>query len=347
MHHANRRKIEAATVDSLFSVAGSYGDRLTFLTPPKPVNGGFSGATVLKANCHGGDFAIRGWPEGTDLRRVRGLRRLLAHVAAGGVPVAVPLPNKRGETVTWHANRWWQVEPWLPGCADFHDVPTDAKLDAALATLAAFHAATSTFRALPDDAEWFGGPMFGAAPSVRDRSQLLAQLADRGAAMIRKNISPIDHSGFAQLARHVMLAFDRLAITISGELRHGESLTVPLIPVLRDVWHDHILFTQESVTGLIDPSACRRDTVAADLSRLLGSFVGDNHEGWRRGMEAYERHRSLTDAERTLMPILDRSGVLLSAMTWLRRHYLFDIACDTPAVVARLRAIVERLDKMS
>ena len=45
---------------------------------------------------------------------------------------------------------------------------------------------------------------------------------------------------------------------------------VPFNLCIGDVWHDHILFEGDAVTGMIDFAAAKVDHVAADLARLLG-----------------------------------------------------------------------------
>ena len=216
-----------------------------------------------------------------------------------------------------------------------------------MAALAAFHTAAASFEISPDDEEWFGGPAFGIAPTVIDRVQLSTRRLIGGELqMVRTRITASDLSEFAALSRRVVRSVERLGRPFHEELTKAATLSVPVLPVLRDVWHDHVLFVDDQVTGLIDPSACRRDTVAADLSRLLGSLIGDDRDRWNEAIDAYERHRPLTQNERRLIPILDRSGVLLSAINWVRRRYLFDADCDSPAVVLRLRQLVERLDRM-
>ena len=87
--------------------------------------------------------------------------------------------------------------------------------------------------------------------------------------------------------------------------------------------------------------------MAADLARLLGSLLRDDTPRWETAIAAYARHRPLTIDEIALIPILDRSGLLLSAATWLRKRYLFRVPCDTPAVLARLREIVGRLERIA
>ena len=76
-------------------------------------------------------------------------------------------------------------------------------------------------------------------------------------------------------------------------------MTVPLQPCLRDVWHDHVLFQGDEVTGLIDPSAARTDTVAADISRLAGSLIADDRRAWGKAMDAYQAVRPLSAAKRS------------------------------------------------
>jgi Ser/Thr protein kinase RdoA (MazF antagonist) len=148
------------------------------------------------------------------------------------------------------------------------------------------------------------------------------------------------------LARKALFHIEAFKENVCGDLLRAEMLEVPLLPAIRDLWHDHVLFSGDRVTGLIDLSAARRDTAAADLSRLLGSMLGDRRREWQDAIALYEAHRALTDNERVLIPILDRSGVLLSAMNWLKRHYLEGVDCDTPAVRARLAELVSRLEHL-
>lgn len=329
-----------------FSLTDRFGDRLASLSPPESVGGGFSGATVLKVSAAAGAFAVRGWPAGADPRRLRGLHRLLRHVGGRGVPVAVPLLDSTGASLIEHHSRWWQAEPWLPGRADFRASPTDEKLAAAMTTLAAFHVAAATFEPRPEEAELFGGPRHGVAPVVRDRQALLLRRVLGGErTLLTSAVASSPRDEFGDLARRALAEFERTGRRVFRELQLVEA-AVPLAPVLRDVWHDHVLFTGDAVTGLIDASACRRDTVAAELSRLLGSFLGDDPPRWDAALAAYACVRPLTADEAALIPILDRSGLLLSAATWLRRRYLFGERVATPAVLARLRETVKRLERM-
>jgi Ser/Thr protein kinase RdoA (MazF antagonist) len=116
---------------------------------------------------------------------------------------------------------------------------------------------------------------------------------------------------------------------------------VPLQPCLRDVWHDHVLFQGDTVTGLIDPSAARTDTVAADISRLAGSLIADDRRAWDLALDAYQGARPLSAAESALVGVLDRSGVLLSGMAWLERADLW--RPQPPSVGARLLARLEQI----
>jgi Ser/Thr protein kinase RdoA (MazF antagonist) len=333
-------------VNPPFSLVDRFGSRLAPLSPPQPVTGGFSGATVFRLACRDGTFALRGWPPSAEPARIRGLHRLLRHVAAHGVPVAVPLSDHRGETLLGHADRYWQIEPWLPGRADFRASPTDARLAAAMTTLAAFHNAAASFTPSPEEAEWFGGPAFGVPPTIAERRARMIRSVLGGELNIPAIRTPAAGADeFADLAARALRGFRRVGDTVLRDLRAFETVPVPLLPCLRDVWHDHVLFTGDAVTGLIDPAACRRDTVATDLSRLLGSLLGDNPPRWDFAIAQYVR-RPLTPDEAALIPVLDRTGVLLSAATWLRRRYLLNDPCETPEVLARLRETVERIDQM-
>jgi Ser/Thr protein kinase RdoA (MazF antagonist) len=119
-----------------------------------------------------------------------------------------------------------------------------------------------------------------------------------------------------------------------------------LQPCLCDVWHDHVLFEGDAVTGLVDYGSVKRDHVSADLSRLLGSLVPDDPGLTAAGLEAYLRLRPLSGQEQALVAALDETGTLLGAANWLRWLYhdgrRFE---DRSAVARRLAELVGRLER--
>ena len=112
--------------------------------------------------------------------------------------------------------------------------------------------------------------------------------------------------------------FSKCAPQIAGELARQTHTIVPILPCLRDVWREHVLFEGDKVAGMIDYGALRTDSVAADIARLLGSYLGDSRPAWEVGIVAYQRARKLSDAEKSLIELYDRSAVLLSGTYWVR-----------------------------
>ena len=111
---------------------------------------------------------------------------------------------------------------------------------------------------------------------------------------IKIESGPEEVPGFVAAARSIVAGFQRSAKSMTVELRTAQRLRVPVQPCLRDVWHDHVLFINDAVSGIVDPAAARTDTVAADISRLVGSLVGDDPHGWTVALEAYQSVRSLS-----------------------------------------------------
>jgi len=128
-------------------------------------------------------------------------------------------------------------------------------------------------------------------------------------------------------------------------LNSGRNLRVRIQPVIRDIWHDHVLFTGDEVTGLIDFGAMQNDCVSTDIARLLGSLVGDDADGWKCGLNAYRRERSLTPDEESLVQVFDASTVLLSGMNWLQWIYVEGRHFDRrTTILARLDVTIVRLE---
>ena len=120
----------------------------------------------------------------------------------------------------------------------------------------------------------------------------------------------------------------------------------PLQPCLCDVWHDHVLFDEDYVTGIIDYGAMKIDHPAVDVARLLGSFVEDDPAGWATGIAAYRKVRPFTAEEEELARVLDLAGTTVGASVWLR--WLFHDGkefADRAAAARRLEVLVKRIEK--
>ncbi|MAG93027.1 MAG: hypothetical protein CMJ48_04690 [Planctomycetaceae bacterium] len=313
---------------------------------PQAAVGGFSGAEVFRIEAPAGAFALRAWPAGgMGVERIRGLHRLLAHVVAEGVTqVAAPVGASDGRTLIDVDGTLWQLEPWMPGVADYCDEPSEVRLREAMTVLARWHLAAARFEPSESEGRWFRTFEAERSPAVRERLTLLRQWRAK-VPHLKDRLRVLPRDDFTDLADGLLAQFERLAGRITAELGTAAPMRYRLQPCLRDVWHDHLLFTGEQLTGLIDPAACRAENPAADLARLLGSLVQDDMQGWDVALAAYQTIRSLTIDELGLIAILDRSGVLLSGLTWLGRR-CFDGQQLEGRVLERLQGFLARLQRM-
>lgn len=313
------------------------------------LSGGFSGAEVFRFESLAGPRVLRVWPAKNRLpiARISGLHRLLQHIYQKGVTsVAVPERNHFGGTITEIRRRVVHVEPFMEGVADFHTSPTVERLANTMRALAEWHRAATSFQPTELEGAWFYCKT-GPSPAVCERLKLLKSFLEGKAAFIRQRLQSSTSQNldpdFRKAAIDILSRFQVLGAIVADKLRQARQWQVPLQPCLRDIWHDHVLFTGEEVTGLIDPTACRTESVASDLSRLLGSMVGNDQQAWALAITVYDQHRRLSEVEQRLIPILDHSGVLLSGMRWLEKLALEESISISPAVVKRVEQIAERL----
>lgn len=282
--------------------------------------GGFSGAGVFQIECSAGKFALRLWPsESLPAERILGLHRLLHSVFAAGVTqVAAPVIGLQGVSLQQSNDQLWHLEPWREGIADFHEHPSQERIDSAFACLARWHQVARTFTPTAAEAPWFSSRESSMSPAAEERLSLLRSWMHQD-ELHRVSI------GLNRAAPNHRHLFDRAirqceqhAESIANQLHQAMSLRVDIQPCLRDIWHDHLLFSDEQLTGLIDCNACRTESVASDLARLLGSLFGDDHTSRTAALAAYQSHRKLTTDELVLTDVLDRSGTVISAMHWVR-----------------------------
>lgn len=303
--------------------------------------GGFSGAKFWRIHAPAGVFCLRRWPrEHPDQHQLEFIQAVLWHVHQEGFHlVPLPLESRTHAGIVCESGHLWELAPWLPGEADYHRAPSSRKLRAAAAALAGFHQAAATFP-LPHR-----GP--AVAPGVQKRLDRIegwtgAKLSQLAAAMREP-----DRPEFAERGRRLLCLFVRAAEAVAETLRQVAPIHVPLQACIRDIWHDHVLYLGDAVSGLIDFGALRVDSIATDIARLLGSLCGDDSSAWLEALNAYDSVRPLSSSEALLVTAYDRSAILLSGMSWLEWIYLEGRQFENRAAVCEhLDAILARLEHL-
>ncbi len=299
-------------------------------------SGGFSGARLWRVEGDAGRFCLRAWPPGGPTPERLHTLHAWMHLAREADLSFVPkvMTTTRGTTWVEALGRRWDLTTWMPGRADFHAHPSRTRLENACIALARLHQAWARV-ALST----------GPCPAVSHRLECVRAWN----ALRTSGWNPLDHvnsddplyplieHAWAVLRDRIDSAPDRLAAWVGRPL--------PLQPCLGDVWHDHVLFSDAEVTGLIDYGSARVDQMAVDLARLLGSLIGNDAEAWTAGLQAYARIRPLREKEKTLIAALDETGTLLGLANWLRWLYhegrTFE---DRAAVARRLRELLARVE---
>lgn len=347
---AFRDQFKDADDDLARQVLSTYDQVVTNSSLSRPAGAcGFSGAVIWQVHTDQHAYALRRWPpDGLPAGRLRALHHFLKHLHQSGVTeVPLPLANRQGETLADAYGSLWQVEPWMPGVADFHAAPSDARLASAMRVLARLHRAAAEYDCRADGCFWFARVAAAPSPACSERRQLISRWSNARCTDAVRCVQADPCAEFRELAGSILHCFCIAYRTVDCELQAMESVPVRLHPCLRDLWHDHLLFTGDELTGLVDPSAARTESVAADLSRLLGSLVGDAAGRWDDALSIYRQVRPLTLEESRLIQTLDRSSVLLSGLTWIERRRSGRLEdSDLTRVLPRLRTILARLQHL-
>jgi homoserine kinase type II len=301
---------------------------------------GFSGARLWKLTTPRGPLCWRRWPrEHPTIERLEWIHRVLDRVTVQGV-VRVPAPIRivEGGTIVAADGYLWELTPWLPGVADFRDVPTPERLRAAMRALAAFHLAAADLGATDD-----------FSPGVRDRLTFTNELL-RGETSRWRRLAANESESARLPAAHIdrcqeiLRRAPPLLPALETRLARIAEERYRLQPCLRDIWHDHVLFEGADVSGLIDFGALRVETVAGDVARLLGSLAENDRQRWCIGLEAYHAQRPLSASESGAVRDFDRANVVLSGLNWVRwlivERRIFE---NSDAVTQRLDAVLRRL----
>jgi len=313
-----------------------------------PASGGFSGDELIQIRSNSGQFALRGWNQTHwPTARVLERHRWLRHLFRTGLPVAVPVPARETlETVVHFSGSDWQLEPWLPGAAYTSQEMTPICWHSMMTSLAKMHLASEQFTPSSTGRDWFQTG-HGHAPAISERRKLLARWTPTKIVQVQDQLireQTGEKNEFTRLSKEILAVFLRTSERIDLELKKFENAIVPLFPCFRDLWSAHVLFHEEHVSGWIDPTAARTDHAVAELARLLGSFLEEGAVGWQNAMDEYLNVRRLSPVELEMLQVYDRSGVLLSGMTWIDRWGSGNMNLDQlPEILQRVQAIVRRL----
>lgn len=281
-------------------------------------NGGFSGAQLWRVGTSDSQlFCLRRWPVGETYQRILFVHQVLFFAVQQGIPSSLlPLPKsgnngpgkKGGSILSDGRGFFYELCPWLKGSADFESRPTMQRVQAAAETLARLHLALS---GVPDQ----GRSKRVVLPGVQKRLAFIQEL-DAGLLMKINQIRGSDP--FGGLRQKICESYLRLAPSIAARLIEMSTQSFSQQVCLKDIWHDHLLFEGEKVSGFVDFGAIGFDNVATDVSRLFGSLFQNDQELWKIGLEAYRSIRELSGAEMKLIEVYDRSTTMLAGLNWLR-----------------------------
>lgn len=324
--------------DARTMVTAWLGDMPCELAPlPGP---GFSGAAVWRVQTPIGRYVLKGFPAGTPPERAEWVHRLMLHLRAAGCGEVPALARTTaGPTLAPDRDRrMWELVAFVPGGPTF--TPTPAQATAAMEALARVHLAAAS---LP-------GPAVHIEPGLTRRIDRVCRLIGDPWRARRDRLVPLVATD--QLTSGMRVRFDR-AIAGFAAADGARMLAafacwrppaLPVQPVFRDVWADHVFFDRDRVTGFIDLHAAGYDTPATDIARLLGSWTspwtgtGAWVSGWEPALAAYEAVRPLA-AERRALPLLHASATVLGLDNWFR--WVLEEARWFPAPAA-----LERVDRL-
>ncbi len=325
--------------DDLRAVLNAYP---ALLRPTGPIlslgnAGGASGANLWRFPSQAGPLVARLWPpDGPGASHLARVHGWLAEAASASLDfVPIPLATVQGRTIQERGGRLWELTPWKSGRAELSRPPSIARLKAGFAALAAIHQAWGHHRADKP------------SPGLIRRARELESLVGGGFASLRTAIDASPLNPLRDLAtRWWEAARSRAALE---RRRLGDLATRPRIvqPCLRDARADHFLFENDHLSGLIDFGAADFETPAADLSRLLGDWVGTEPIARAEALSAYAAIRRPVPEELALLDAFGRPAAILAGAHWAFWHFLEHRAFDDPDAVGRgLRRSLERMAEL-
>ena len=314
--------------------------RATSAPVPLGNAGGLSGASLWRFESARGPIVARLWPvdgpSPSALRVIHGWLSMESDLAF----VPRPIPTVDGRTFVEADGRIWELAPWMRGTAELAiepdlpgapgPVPRPVVLvRAAFRGLASFHLRLGSIQAR------------GPSPGLIARSEEVQALIGGEFDSLRIAIDRRSADPLAPIARRWLDLARTFAPRMVEPLRRAAKLGLPIQPCLRDARPDHFLFEGDRLTGLVDFGAMGRESVAADLARLIGECPGIDRDV---GLESYQSIRPIEVDEWSAIEAFERANALLGAARWVRWHFVEGRVFEDPIAVDRgLKRGLDRL----
>ena len=303
--------------------------------PARPLGdaGGFSGACFWQVQEADLCWGIRRWPlEHPPVSRLKWIHAVLSHSLGPGFPLLPPMrTTPAGESFIQESGFLWECSRWMPGTPALKQDPSPTCIARALEALAMFHLSVEDF--LPGQDQ----QVRSAAPALESRKAFYQSLVQGKQGEIRARLRESDWADLNRRAEMIVERFRESTELLEKRLVSATRCRVKLLPCLRDIWSQHVLFVDQEVSSFIDFGAMRVDSVAADVARLLGSVSVAEEKKWAAGLRAYQGVRRLDDEEQELAVALELANRRMSGMQWLNWILLEGrVFHDREAVIRRL-----------
>jgi Phosphotransferase enzyme family len=321
--------------------------------------GGFSGAMIFRLTCDDDrQYAVRGIPltHAIPVARQQELGEFVHGLSRQGVHF-VPVPLQTSDTcppefrhsrsfVEMDGHRW-TIEPWLPGAAVEGTRLNDEQLCNALLALRELHRAGREVVSQTPSRQWFYAGC-EPSPALLRRRTLFDELSSARLSVFQQRAKQDSDQRIGRAALRVCDSLLRWRTWLRPELDVQASIPVSVQPVLRDLWHVHVLFMEQRVSGFVDLTAAGTDHVAMDLARLLRSWFGSDAARIDTALSLSRTLQLLQPGEIQLYRVLDAANVLLSPMTWVRRRYETpEPAVWSAAMTARLLSLADVAESLA
>lgn len=300
-------------------------------------HGGYSGAKLWRIRTNQGEYCLRQWPvRPTQAKHLEWVHQVLNQIAGQGFPARIlPLPylSTTGSTLVYARECPYELSNWLPGSADYRENPNPGRIESAATTLARFHIAAKTLgkQQIPGD-------------KLRGMIQRQKLICELNQGLAQKIESLLENLPFSELGRQVLTFYRSLEPVISLRLKQISTYNFDQQVCIRDIWHDHLFFEGNDVSGIVDFGAMDFDHFGTDISRLFGSLFQNETESWSAGFDAYRAINELSDLELELIEVYDRSNTMLAGMNWLKWILTENRKFDSYLpIIKRMELLVQRM----